>query len=127
MKNSKFNKREIFKRAWQIIREDGSKKAEAFRIAWDEAKNPQGLAAKAKAFKEIQREIEHLNTQADALKNGIIAYMDGKSEVKTGDYTIRYQTITRNILDTKRLQAENKEIYNAYLKANESTRFTVTV
>jgi predicted phage-related endonuclease len=121
----KYNKSEIMKRMHELVKEAGMNKSTALRQSWHEAKNPQDIAAKAREFKEIQKAMEELQAKAEAIKESIIAEMDGREELQADDYTIRYQTIVRNILDTQKLKAEQKELYNEYLKTNESKRFTI--
>jgi len=121
----KYNMRAICTRANKLIK-DGHGKSAAFRQAWAEAKaEPQSIAAKAHEFREIQKMIEELQAKANAVKDSIIADMDGAEMVEADVFTIRYQTIISNRLDTPKFKTENKDLYELYLKPSESKRFTV--
>jgi predicted phage-related endonuclease len=119
-----YNKSEICKRANQLMKE-GYTKSEAFTQAWAEAKTPDTIAAKARQFKEIQRMIEELEAQANAVKESIIADMDGAEEVTADIFKIRYITVTSNRLDTSRFKSEHNDLYTTYLKESSAKRFTV--
>jgi len=124
----KYNKKEICIRANQLTGQ-GMNKSTAFKTAWAEAKTPvtsNDLISKAKAFKEIQAQIEILQSQLDELKESIISEMNGEQEITTSDYTIKYITITRNILDTQKFKKDYEDLYSAYLKENESKRFSIS-
>jgi len=121
----KYNMRAICTRANELIRA-GHGKSEAFRQAWAEAKaEPQSIAAKAHEFREIQKAIEELQEKANAVKESIIADMDGAEMVEADVFTIRYITVISNRLDTPKFKADNKELYEMYCKPSEAKRFTV--
>jgi predicted phage-related endonuclease len=114
-------------------------KSAAFKTALVEAKaqvdnvgqimeiiEPNDIVSKAMAFKEIQAQIETLQAQLDELKENIIAEMNGEQEVTTDLFTIKYTTVVRNILDTQKFKSDYQDIYNAYLKENESKRFSIS-
>ena len=124
----KYNKKEICIRANQLTGQ-GMNKSAAFKTAWAEAKTPvepNDIVSKAMAFKELQAQIETLQTQLDELKESIISEMNGEQEITTADYTIKYITITRNILDTQKFKKDYEDLYSAYLKENESKRFSIS-
>ena len=130
----KYNKKEICIRANKLTGE-GMNKSTAFKTAWAEAKTPvtsndivsaPNLFGMAKAFKEIQAQIETLQAQLDELKESIVSEMNGEQEITTADYTIKYITITRNILDTQKFKKDYEDLYSAYLKENESKRFSIS-
>lgn len=43
-----------------------------------------------------------------------------------GQYFVRYQAIARNTLNTSLLKKDLPELYKAYMKVVNSTRFTIT-
>ena len=43
-----------------------------------------------------------------------------------GQYFVRYQAIARNTLNTSLLKKDLPELYKAYMKGVNSTRFTIT-
>lgn len=125
-----YNKSEICKKANQRIKE-GYTKSEAFKAAWAIAKGAataqedNGIAAKARQFKEVQRMIEELEAQANALKESIIAEMGGAEEVTADIFKIKYITVISNRLDTTKFKSEHSDLYSAYLKESTAKRFTV--
>jgi len=96
----KYNLSAICKRANELIK-SGFDKSTAFKTAWAEAKaQPKDISVKAHEFREIQRMIEELQAKANEVKESIIADMDGAEIIEADIFTIRYQTIISNRLDT---------------------------
>ena len=121
----KYNLREICKRANELIKA-GSDKSTAFKTAWAEAKaQPKDIAAKAHEFRTLQAMIADLEAKAAAVKESIIADMDGAEMVEADIFTIRYQTIISNRLDTTTFKKDHNDLYSAYLKESTAKRFTV--
>jgi len=111
------------------MRTENFNRSDAFKTSWTEAKTtvkPNDIISKAKAFKELQAQIELLQAQADEIKKGIIEEMGGKEEITADIFTIKYITVIRNILDTQNFKNDHKDLYNSYLKENSSKRFTVS-
>lgn len=132
-----YNKSEICKTANQLVKE-GYTKSAAFVEAWARAKAKGGavvsptqesnnIVAKAIRFKEVQKMIEELEAQAAAIKESIIAEMDGAEEVTADIFKIRYITVVSNRLDTSSFKKEHSDLYSAYLKESTAKRFTVAV
>ena len=126
----KYNKSEIMKKANTIRRIYDMNKSESLKTAWAEAKveiiNEMNFSEMVKSFEEKKILIAALQAEQDMLKNGIIDYMNGREEIEENGYKVRYITVIRNILDTPKFKTENRELYELYLKANESKRFTIT-
>ena len=120
----KYNLSEIMKTAWAKVKAFGISLSEALKSAWETAKN--NLAAKVKRFKDLQRQIEELQTEQNEVKAGIIEDMNGLEEIEADIFKVRYITVISNRLDTAKFKAENKELYEMYLKPSEAKRFTVT-
>ena len=121
----KYNMSAICTRANELIK-IGKTKSEAFKAAWAEAKaEPKTIVDKAHEFRKIQKMIEELQEKANAIKEEIIADMDGAEMIEADMFTIRYQTIISNRLDTPKFKADNKDLYDMYLKPSEAKRFTV--
>lgn len=126
----KYNLGAICKRANELVK-SGVDKSTAFKAAWAEAKSvvteeANTIAAKARAFKEMQIMIEELQAKQNAIKEAIISEMNGEQEISADIFKIRYITVTSKRLDTTKLKAENSDIYNEYLKESVSQRFTVS-
>jgi len=126
----KYNKSKIMKKANALHRIYDMSKSESLKTAWAEAKaeviNEMNFSEMVKSFEEKKILIAKLQAEQDMLKNGIIDYMNGREEIEESGYRVRYITVIRNILDTPKFKSENRELYELYLKENESKRFTVT-
>ena len=124
MKN--YNLSLICKRAHELIRA-GYTKSAAFKQSWAETKAAKiNFSEMARQFEQRKALIEALQAEQDMLKENIIAYLNGREEVEENGYRVKYITVIRNILDTPRFKSENRELYELYLKENQSKRFTVT-
>ena len=53
-------------------------------------------------------------------------WIDIKKLNVDGQYFVRYQAIARNTLNTSLLKKDLPELYKAYMKVVNSTRFTIT-
>ena len=87
----------------------------------------QDIEAKIKEYREYKRMIEETQKLADNIANELKAYMEesGESKMIIGEYKISYTECTRVEIDKKRLEAEQAEIYAAYLKESTYKRFSV--
>ena len=83
----------------------------------------------------LVEEINEYNTLLEEVKeiladrqDKIKAYMTAAAleEVNVGQYFVRYQAIARNTLNTTLLKKDLPELYKAYLKVVNSTRFTIS-
>ena len=76
----------------------------------------------------LERQIEELEQQAEAIRNEIKAEMEAQQteEISTSRYTIRWKSIISNRFDTKAFKAEFAELYTRFCKASASRRFTIT-
>ena len=126
----KYNNSEIMKKANTLHKVYGMSKSESLCNAWTEAKAEMtasmSFSEMAKQFEERKKLIEALQAEQDTLKAQMINYMDGREEVEENGYKVKYITVIRNILDTPKFKTENRELYEMYLKENESKRFTIT-
>jgi predicted phage-related endonuclease len=121
----KYNLSVICKRANELTKA-GSDRSAAFTTAWAEAKaEPQSIATKAREFREIQKMIDELQAKANAVKKSIIVDMGGAEVIEADIFTIRYQTIISNRLDTATFKKEHNDLYSEYLKESTAKRFTV--
>lgn len=85
------------------------------------------LMAKVQELKEweaLQKEMEEI---MENLKDEIKAEMDAQDTelMHVGIFTIRYQTITSNRIDTKAIKLELPELAARYTKPSVSRRFQV--
>ena len=70
---------------------------------------------------EIKAEIE---TKQDLLKAQMTA--DGVEVLDLDTYFVRWLPVISNRLDSTRMKKDLPDLYNSYLKAVESRRFTIT-
>ena len=86
------------------------------------------IIEKVAALKDIQAQIEALESQEKALKTEIQDYI-GENEilldVTTEKPLATWKSSERRTFDTERFRTENKALYNEYLKLSVSRRFTV--
>ena len=85
------------------------------------------LESKIKEYREYARMIEELEALKDAIADELKAAMTeaGSSKLIIGEYKLSYTDCTRKDIDKKRLEAEQSEIYTAYLKETSYKRFSV--
>ena len=86
------------------------------------------IIEKVAALKDIQAQIEALESQEKALKTEIQDYI-GENEilldVATEKPLATWKSSERRSFDTERFRTENKALYNEYLKLSTSRRFTI--
>lgn len=85
------------------------------------------LTAKIKELKELEAIIEQAQSEADAIKDAVKAYMTarGEEELSVDVFKVRYKTVTSSRVDTKKLKADFPEVAKACTIETASTRFTV--
>lgn len=78
-------------------------------------------------LKELEAQQKALEEQAEKIKAEIKAEMESRQaeELQAGTYIIRWKAIVSSKFDTKAFSAEHSKLYQQYLKAAESRRFTV--
>ena len=86
------------------------------------------IIEKVAALKDIQAQIEALESQEKVLKTEIQDYI-GENEilldVATEKPLVTWKSSERRTFDTERFRTENKALYNEYLKLSVSRRFSV--
>lgn len=85
------------------------------------------ISNRLRKLKELENRKTELEKQIEALKEEIKQDMSDKGleEQKVGDCTIRFMTIVTNRFDSKAFKKDHLELYNRYIKAAESKRFTI--
>lgn len=85
------------------------------------------LNAQAKIYFELQQEIEKLQGMQEAIKDQIKnAMVEIEQEEITGDnWRATWHNTTTSRLDTTALKKANPELYKAFCKSSNSTRFTM--
>lgn len=70
----------------------------------------------------LEAQIKALEEAKNALKAEVIAAMGDLRE--TDKYTVHNTTVTTNRFDSTRFKKDHKDLYDEYLKASTSTRFS---
>ena len=85
------------------------------------------MEARIKEYKEMKRLAEEAQAVADAIADELKAAMTETGETKliVGEYKLSYTDCKRTDIDKKALQAEQADIYAAYLKETSYKRFSV--
>lgn len=85
------------------------------------------LNNRVKKNKELERQKAELEKAIEELKAEIKAEMESKDvkELNTGLYVIRFKEVITNRFDSKTFKMDYTELYNEYLKAAVSKRFSI--
>ena len=91
------------------------------------------------SMKEMLELVEEINEYTDLLEEVKEILADRQDKIKAymaaadleelnveGQYFVRYQQIARNTLNTTLLKKDLPDLYKAYLKVVNSTRFTIS-
>jgi predicted phage-related endonuclease len=87
----------------------------------------QELQEKCKEYREYKRLADEAQAVMDSISDQIKSYMieSGQEKLIAGEYKVNYTDCKRTDIDKKALQAEQTEIYNAYLKETFYKRFAI--
>ena len=77
-------------------------------------------------YYELNSQIKGLEREQEEIKQELQVYMANATEGQTAGYKITWRNQERNTIDTKRLQIEHPDIYNAYLKSSCSRVFKIS-
>ena len=85
------------------------------------------LNNKVKKLKALQEKTAELEKSMKELETAIKDEMTAREaeELKSGDYTVRYKTVESNRFDSKAFKTAYESLYNQYLKATSTKRFTI--
>ena len=85
------------------------------------------LQDKIREYKEYARMIEEMEALKNAIADELKAEMTatGQDKMIIGEYKLNYIDCTRRDIDKKRLEAEHKALYDAYIKETTYKRFSV--
>ena len=75
----------------------------------------------------IAEKIKQLEQEKTQIEQEVKLFMDGHSFANSERYQVSWQMVDSQRVNTKRLKAEQPEIYKKYLQVNQSSRFTVKV
>lgn len=82
---------------------------------------------RVKRLQALNEEIKALEAKSQALRDELTAEIEsrGAEQIQTGNFLVRWTTSIRSTFDSKRLKAEMPSIYESYLRASESRRFSI--
>lgn len=85
------------------------------------------IESKIKEYREYKRMIEEMQKLVDNIADELKSFMEesGESKVIIGEYKMSYTDCVRKDIDKKRLEAEQADIYAAYLKETSYKRFYI--
>ncbi|MDU7706296.1 MAG: hypothetical protein E7J94_03370 [Clostridium sp.] len=85
------------------------------------------IVNRVRKLKELEAQQKEIEEQIEALKAEIKADMQRKDleEQKAGDYTVRFTTVISNRFDGKAFKADHSKLYDQYMRATESRRFSI--
>ena len=86
------------------------------------------LEIKIEELNEIEKMMEELKAEADAIKDELKSEMSirGLDQMEVGQYIVRWTSVISSRFDTKRFKEEYGEnIYKQYTKEVSSMRFSI--
>lgn len=86
------------------------------------------LEIKIEELNEIEKMMEELKAEADAIKDELKSEMSirGLDQMEVGQYIVRWTSVLSSRFDTKRFKEEYGEnIYKQYTKEVSSMRFSI--
>lgn len=84
------------------------------------------LNNRVKKWLEIREQIKALEEQKTALEEEIKAeFTDGREEIKTGAFLIRWTRYTSARIDSTKLKHDLPDVYKLYTKITEGRKFSV--
>ena len=85
------------------------------------------LNNKVKKLKALQQQAAEIDKKMKELEAELKDEMTAREaeEIKSGDYTVRYKTVESNRFDSKAFKTAYESLYNQYLKATSTNRFTI--
>lgn len=85
----------------------------------------QDIERKIKLLREMQRMAEEAQTEAEALKDEIKAYMGDSEELTAGEYKITWKRVESARVDTVALKKAMPQIAEAFTKTKTTRRFCI--
>ena len=86
------------------------------------------LESKLYEYKELKRMIEEMQNMADSIADEVKKAMDEAEQESMiiGAFKVSHKLCVRKDIDKKKLEAEHKALYDAYLKQTTYKRFLVS-
>jgi predicted phage-related endonuclease len=85
------------------------------------------MDTKAAEYFDLMAQIEQLQAEAEAIRDGFKTLMTEKASEDLIGHTWRatWHNVTNNRLDTKKLKTERPDLYAQYTKTTTTCRFTL--
>lgn len=128
MKKHTYNTKAIMSRAWELRRATDCTMGEAMKIAWAEAKAAAGVTPmddKIQAYFNAKRIFDAAKAALDAIAGEIqdVCLQSPNFTISGFGWNASFKEVTRQILDTKSLKADNPDLYAEYTHEQTSRRF----
>lgn len=86
---------------------------------------PGEALAACEEFERLSQQIKELETAKNAAANQLKSYLKEAETGTVGDRTVTWKPVSRNSIDTRRLKAEQPDIYSSYLTQASYRRLSV--
>ena len=83
------------------------------------------LTAQIRQLRELQALIEEAQTEAEAIKDTLKAYMGDSEELRAGEYKVTWKTVTSARIDTRALTKALPDVAAAFMRTSTVRRFAV--
>lgn len=83
------------------------------------------LTEKIRELKSLQQLIEEAQTEAEAIKDQLKAYMGDSEELRAGEYKVTYKPVTSSRFDSAAFKKAMPELAAAFTKITTVRRFCV--
>lgn len=76
-------------------------------------------------YEDISRQMKEIGERKEALANQLRNYLGENESGMIGGKVVTWKQLTRKYVDTKRLEKENRDVYDEYLTESQYRRLTV--
>ena len=83
------------------------------------------LTARIRELRELQALIEEAQTEAEAIKDTLKAYMGDSEELRAGEYKVTWKTVTSARIDTRARTKALPDVAAAFMRTSTVRRFAV--
>ncbi len=83
------------------------------------------LTAQIRQLRELQALIEEAQSEAEAIKDELKAYMGDSEELRAGEYKVTWKTVTSARIDTRALTKALPDVAAAFTRTSTVRRFAV--
>ena len=83
------------------------------------------LTKKISELKQLQRLVEEAESEIDAIKDDIKAYMDTQEVLIVGEYKVTWKPVKSVKFDSKAFKEQHSDLYQQFAKPTQSRRFCI--